>query len=137
MDEPVDLRKELEDLQRTNVELLRSIDELVALKDVLRRILAAPDEDAVTLTVRTARPARFALRMRVPWWATGANAVALNGREGGEIAGQGCGGERPARRRRRHGREQAGGQAVEPHRPAGEIGGQAASAALEHGQIGL
>ncbi len=46
MEEPVDLRKELEDVQRTNVELLRSIDELVALKDVLRRILAAPDEDS-------------------------------------------------------------------------------------------
>lgn len=46
MEEAVDLRKELEDLQRSNVELLRSIDELVALKDVLRRILAAPDEDA-------------------------------------------------------------------------------------------
>jgi hypothetical protein len=40
-----------------------------------------PDEDTVTLTVRTARPARFALRVRVPWWATGANAATLNGRE--------------------------------------------------------
>jgi uncharacterized protein len=40
-----------------------------------------PDEDTVTLTVRTARPSRFALRVRVPWWAAGANAAALNGRE--------------------------------------------------------
>ena len=39
-----------------------------------------PDDDAVTLTVRTSRPARFALRVRVPWWATGANAATLNGR---------------------------------------------------------
>ena len=40
-----------------------------------------PDEDTVTLTVRAARPARFALRVRVPWWAAGSNAAALNGRE--------------------------------------------------------
>jgi hypothetical protein len=39
-----------------------------------------PDGDAVTLTVRTARPATFALRVRVPWWATGANTASLNGR---------------------------------------------------------
>jgi DUF1680 family protein len=39
-----------------------------------------PEDDAVTLTVRVARPTRFALRVRVPYWATGANAAALNDR---------------------------------------------------------
>jgi DUF1680 family protein len=39
-----------------------------------------PEEDSATLTVRTSRPARFALRLRVPWWARGANAATLNGR---------------------------------------------------------
>jgi uncharacterized protein len=38
-----------------------------------------PLEEGTTLTVRTARPARFALRIRVPWWTSGANAR-LNGR---------------------------------------------------------
>ncbi|HEY6807817.1 MAG TPA: beta-L-arabinofuranosidase domain-containing protein [Gemmatimonadales bacterium] len=39
-----------------------------------------PEDDRVTLTVRAAHPAAFALRLRVPWWATGANAATLNGR---------------------------------------------------------
>ncbi len=41
---------------------------------------AFPREDVVTLTVRAARPTRFALRVRVPYWATGANGATLNGR---------------------------------------------------------
>lgn len=39
-----------------------------------------PDEDTVTLTVRATRPTAFALRVRVPSWATGANTATLNGR---------------------------------------------------------
>ena len=39
-----------------------------------------PIEAGTTLTVRTAKPASFALRVRVPYWATGANSVALNGK---------------------------------------------------------
>ena len=39
-----------------------------------------PEDDRVTLTVRTSHPAAFALRLRVPWWATGANSATLNGR---------------------------------------------------------
>ncbi len=46
MDEPGDLRKEVEYLQRTNAHLTRSFEELVALKDVLRRILASPEEES-------------------------------------------------------------------------------------------
>jgi len=39
-----------------------------------------PVEAGTTLTVRTAKPAAFALRVRVPYWATGANGVSLNGK---------------------------------------------------------
>ena len=39
-----------------------------------------PESDTTQLTVHAARPARFALRVRAPWWATGANAATLNGR---------------------------------------------------------
>jgi DUF1680 family protein len=39
-----------------------------------------PEDDRVTLTVRASRPAQFALRLRVPWWATGSNTATLNGR---------------------------------------------------------
>jgi DUF1680 family protein len=39
-----------------------------------------PESDTTLLTVRAPRPVRFALRVRVPWWATGANAASLNGR---------------------------------------------------------
>jgi DUF1680 family protein len=39
-----------------------------------------PEEEATTLTVRASKPAAFALRVRVPYWATGANTAALNGR---------------------------------------------------------
>lgn len=38
-----------------------------------------PDEAGTTLRVRTAKPARFALRIRVPYWAAGGTA-SLNGR---------------------------------------------------------
>ncbi len=38
-----------------------------------------PEEETVRLRVRAARPARFALRMRVPYWTAGATAE-LNGR---------------------------------------------------------
>ena len=38
-----------------------------------------PEEDRLRLTVHTARPARFVLRVRVPYWTDGAT-VALNGR---------------------------------------------------------
>ena len=38
-----------------------------------------PDEQGATLTVRTAKPLRFALRVRVPYWAEGGK-VNLNGR---------------------------------------------------------
>ena len=39
-----------------------------------------PEEDTSALTVRAARPAAFALRVRVPYWATGANGATLNGK---------------------------------------------------------
>ena len=39
-----------------------------------------PLEAGTTLTVHCSKPAAFALRVRVPYWATGANAVALNGK---------------------------------------------------------
>ncbi len=39
-----------------------------------------PASDVTTFVVRAARPTRFALRVRVPYWATGANGAALNGR---------------------------------------------------------
>jgi len=38
-----------------------------------------PEEPGTTLTVRTAQPVRFALRLRVPWWATAGVEVKLNG----------------------------------------------------------
>jgi DUF1680 family protein len=38
-----------------------------------------PDEAGTTLRIRTAKPVRFALRVRVPYWAEGGSA-ALNGR---------------------------------------------------------
>ena len=39
-----------------------------------------PESDTTQLTVHAARPVLFALRVRVPWWATGANGASLNGR---------------------------------------------------------
>lgn len=39
-----------------------------------------PEEEGTTLTVRSAKPARFALRVRVPYWATRDGAATLNGR---------------------------------------------------------
>jgi DUF1680 family protein len=39
-----------------------------------------PEEEGTTLTVRAARPARFALRVRVPSWATAGGSARLNGR---------------------------------------------------------
>ena len=39
-----------------------------------------PDEGKTTLTVRTPRPANFAMRVRVPYWATGDNRAELNGK---------------------------------------------------------
>ena len=39
-----------------------------------------PASDVTTFVVRAARPTRFALRVRVPYWATGQNGAALNGR---------------------------------------------------------
>jgi len=39
-----------------------------------------PEDDRLTLTIRTQRPTAFALRLRVPWWATGANTATLDGR---------------------------------------------------------
>jgi DUF1680 family protein len=39
-----------------------------------------PEEEGTTLTVRTAKPASFALRIRVPYWATRGGLVTLNGR---------------------------------------------------------
>src|SRR5258708_26455207 len=39
-----------------------------------------PEDDRITLTIRTQRPTAFALRLRVPWWATGANTATLDGR---------------------------------------------------------
>jgi DUF1680 family protein len=41
---------------------------------------AFPASDRTTLTVHAARPVRFALRVRVPYWATGENGASLNGR---------------------------------------------------------
>jgi uncharacterized protein len=38
-----------------------------------------PEQEGTTLTVRTPRPGRFALRVRVPWWTSGGG-VRLNGR---------------------------------------------------------
>jgi len=39
-----------------------------------------PEEPGTTLTVRASRPARFALRVRVPYWTTSGAAARLNGR---------------------------------------------------------
>jgi hypothetical protein len=39
-----------------------------------------PEEGETTLTVHTAKPVNFALRIRVPYWATGDNRAELNGR---------------------------------------------------------
>ncbi|HKC46419.1 MAG TPA: beta-L-arabinofuranosidase domain-containing protein, partial [Gemmatimonadales bacterium] len=39
-----------------------------------------PEEEGTTLTVRAARPVRFALRVRVPYWAARGGAATLNGR---------------------------------------------------------
>ena len=39
-----------------------------------------PEEETTTLTVRAPRPTLFALRVRVPYWAAGANGAALNGK---------------------------------------------------------
>lgn len=39
-----------------------------------------PEEEGTTLVVRTAKPARFAIRVRVPSWATRGGGVKLNGR---------------------------------------------------------
>ncbi|HKI95598.1 MAG TPA: beta-L-arabinofuranosidase domain-containing protein [Gemmatimonadales bacterium] len=39
-----------------------------------------PNDEQVTLTIRAVRPTAFALRVRVPYWATGANEASLNGR---------------------------------------------------------
>jgi DUF1680 family protein len=41
---------------------------------------AFPASGTTTLTLRATRPTRFALRVRVPSWATGRNRAALNGR---------------------------------------------------------
>ncbi len=41
---------------------------------------AFPLEAGTTLTIRTPKSAAFALRVRVPYWAAGANTVALNGK---------------------------------------------------------
>jgi len=41
---------------------------------------AFPVSDRTTLTVHAARPTKFALRVRVPYWATGENEATLNGR---------------------------------------------------------
>lgn len=48
-----------------------------------------PDEAGTRLTVRVSRPTRFALRLRIPYWATGDNRVLLNGKalEGMAAAG--------------------------------------------------
>ncbi len=39
-----------------------------------------PEEEGTTLRIQTARPVRFALRIRVPYWATNGGTAALNGR---------------------------------------------------------
>ena len=39
-----------------------------------------PEDETTTLTVRTPKPAAFPLRVRVPYWATGTNTAALNGK---------------------------------------------------------
>jgi len=44
-----------------------------------------PEEDTTRLTIRAARPTRFALRVRVPYWADGGSA-SLNGRPLGGFA---------------------------------------------------
>ncbi|HEV8149949.1 MAG TPA: beta-L-arabinofuranosidase domain-containing protein [Gemmatimonadales bacterium] len=48
-----------------------------------------PEEDTTTLTIRAARPAAFALRVRVPYWATGTNSASLNGKGLEGFAGPG------------------------------------------------
>src|SRR5919198_3034508 len=39
-----------------------------------------PEEEGTTLRVQAAKPVRFALRIRVPYWATNGGTAALNGR---------------------------------------------------------
>jgi DUF1680 family protein len=41
---------------------------------------AFPSSDTTTLTVRASRPTRFAMRVRVPYWAAAQNGTTLNGR---------------------------------------------------------
>ncbi|HEV8599525.1 MAG TPA: beta-L-arabinofuranosidase domain-containing protein [Gemmatimonadales bacterium] len=48
-----------------------------------------PDEETTALTIRTSRPAAFALRVRVPYWATGTNSASLNGKPLEGFAGPG------------------------------------------------
>jgi len=48
-----------------------------------------PDEEGTTLTVRADRPTRFALRVRVPYWATRGGTATLNGRVLDGFAGPG------------------------------------------------
>jgi DUF1680 family protein len=39
-----------------------------------------PAEEGTSLTIRAPKPAAFALNVRVPYWATGANSASLNGK---------------------------------------------------------
>lgn len=46
-----------------------------------------PETDTTTLTVRTARPARMTLRVRVPYWVADGGSATLNGQPLGAFAG--------------------------------------------------
>jgi DUF1680 family protein len=48
-----------------------------------------PVEQGTTLTIHTSKPAAFALKVRVPYWATGANGATLNGKPLEGFAGAG------------------------------------------------
>jgi len=48
-----------------------------------------PEEEGTTLRIQTAKPVRFALRIRVPYWATHGGTAALNGRTLDGFAGPG------------------------------------------------
>jgi DUF1680 family protein len=48
-----------------------------------------PEQAGTKLTIRTARPKAFALRVRIPWWSTSVNRARINGKTIDGMAGPG------------------------------------------------
>jgi hypothetical protein len=55
----------------------------------LRQTTAYPEEASTSLTVKTPRPVRFAMRIRVPWWLTSGGSARVNGKPLEAFAGPG------------------------------------------------